>query len=176
VPSKDSISRRVGASCRGDRDEQRLEEAWAKPLQQAFDGIADVKDAAGLIPAAGKEDLQEFLGNLAGRHFFPCRRRLRPIILTSFAFLLGVVPLMLSVGGAQGCGGRWAFFGVSRLFRLHHRRPAARVAAVDRSIRSHRCGRRLFLGRFDRFAVAFVERLAQLRDLAVALLLLRFLR
>ena len=37
-----------------------------------------------------------------------CRLRLRPIMMTSFAFILGVVPLALAVGAARKCGRRSA--------------------------------------------------------------------
>ena len=36
------------------------------------------------------------------------RLRLRPIMMTSFAFILGVVPLMLATGPGPKCGRRWA--------------------------------------------------------------------
>ncbi len=36
-----------------------------------------------------------------------CRLRLRPIIMTSFAFILGVVPLILAHGAARKCECRW---------------------------------------------------------------------
>ena len=35
--------------------------------------------------------------------------RLRPILMTSFAFILGVVPLILAVGAGPRCGRRWAW-------------------------------------------------------------------
>ena len=33
--------------------------------------------------------------------------RLRPILMTSFAFILGVLPLALAVGPERRCGVRW---------------------------------------------------------------------
>jgi putative endopeptidase len=47
---KDSVSGKVGAFYRSGMDEQRIEAAGAKPLQEEFDRIAGVKDAAGLVP------------------------------------------------------------------------------------------------------------------------------
>jgi putative endopeptidase len=46
---KDSITGKVGAFYRSGMDEQRIEEAGAKPLQEELDRIAAVKDAAGLV-------------------------------------------------------------------------------------------------------------------------------
>jgi len=37
-----------------------------------------------------------------------CRLRLRPIVMTSVAFILGVVPLLIGHGPAPRCGGPWA--------------------------------------------------------------------
>ena len=37
-----------------------------------------------------------------------CQLRLRPIIMTSFAFILGVVPLLIATGPGPRCGARWA--------------------------------------------------------------------
>ena len=38
-----------------------------------------------------------------------CRLRLRPILMTSFAFILGVVPLVLAKVPARKCGSRWGW-------------------------------------------------------------------
>ena len=38
-----------------------------------------------------------------------CRLRLRPILMTSFAFILGVVPLVIARGPGPRCAGRWAW-------------------------------------------------------------------
>ena len=34
---------------------------------------------------------------------------LRPILMTSFAFILGVVPLVIATGPGPRCGARWAW-------------------------------------------------------------------
>src|SRR5262249_55217421 len=44
-----------------------------------------------------------------------CRLRLRPILMTSFAFILGVLPLMISTGGGAGMRGTVGTAGVSGL-------------------------------------------------------------
>jgi putative endopeptidase len=44
-----SIPSKVGAFYRSGMDEQRIEEAGAKPLQKEFDRIAAIKDTAGLV-------------------------------------------------------------------------------------------------------------------------------
>ena len=36
-----------------------------------------------------------------------CRLRLRPIIMTSMAFILGVVPLLYAHGAGPRCASRW---------------------------------------------------------------------
>ena len=38
-----------------------------------------------------------------------CRLRLRPILMTSFAFILGVVPLVIAEGAGAECADRWAW-------------------------------------------------------------------
>jgi putative endopeptidase len=48
---KDSIAGKVGAFYRSGMDEQRIEEAGAKPLQEELDRIAGIRDADGLVPA-----------------------------------------------------------------------------------------------------------------------------
>ena len=37
-----------------------------------------------------------------------CKLRLRPIVMTSFAFILGVFPLLIGRGAGPRCGARWA--------------------------------------------------------------------
>jgi multidrug efflux pump len=73
-----------------------------------------------------------------------CRLRLRPILMTSFAFIMGVVPLVFSSGaGAEmrhaiGIAVFWGMLGVTFFglfltpvfYVLLHRRRAARVAAA----------------------------------------------
>ena len=36
-----------------------------------------------------------------------CRLRLRPILMTSFAFILGVLPMVIATGAGPKCAGRW---------------------------------------------------------------------
>ena len=50
-----------------------------------------------------------------------CRLRLRPIIMTSFAFILGVLPLVIAEGPGPRCAARWA-----RRSSRHARRDAVR--------------------------------------------------
>src|SRR5246500_122043 len=59
------------------------------------------------IEAEGKERLEAVIE--------ACRLRLRPILMTSFAFILGVLPLVVSAGGGSGMGqavGVAVFFGM----------------------------------------------------------------
>jgi putative endopeptidase len=51
---KDSVTAKVGAFYRSGMDEARIEAAGIKPLQEEFDRIAAVKDAAGLVEAVAR--------------------------------------------------------------------------------------------------------------------------
>lgn len=61
-----------------------------------------------LIVEFAKDKQEEGMDRLAAT-LEACRLRLRPILMTSFAFIMGVVPLVLSSGPAPRCAMPWAW-------------------------------------------------------------------